>query len=242
MLTQVDVKLVKPFPFSLADCPQLCIRKIHFALQCTSTTGSIILSVLIKSILTLIFRYFEIDGKTWWFGGGTDITPAYLDVDDMKHFHGTYKDVCDKHDNNFYPKFKKWADDYFVISHRNETRGLGGIFFDDLNDRNPFQLVDFAKDCLNAVVPSYVPILMKHRNDIFTPEHKRWQLLRRGRYVEFNLIYDRGTIFGLKTGGRIESILMSLPEFAKWEYCHTPVSGSAEDSILRIFRNPRDWV
>ncbi len=189
-----------------------------------------------------LLRYFEVDGKTWWFGGGTDITPAYLDVDDMKHFHCTYKNVCDKHDSNFYPKFKKWADEYFFIAHRNETRGLGGIFFDDLNDRDPFQLVDFAKDCLNAVVPAYVPILMKHRNDVFTSEHKRWQLLRRGRYVEFNLIYDRGTVFGLKTGGRIESILMSLPEIARWEYCHTPMPGSAEDSILKLFRTPRDWI
>jgi coproporphyrinogen III oxidase len=188
------------------------------------------------------YRYFEIDGKTWWFGGGTDITPAYLDVDDMKHFHQTYKDVCDLHDKTFYPKFKKWADDYFRITHRSENRGLGGIFFDDLNDREPEKIIDFAEDCLNAVVPAYVPILMKHKDDPFTQKQKNWQQMRRGRYTEFNLIYDRGTVFGLKTGGRIESILMSLPETARWEYNHQPEPGSKEEEIMKLFKNPRDWV
>eukprot|EP00349_Pseudokeronopsis_sp_Brazil_P008069 CAMPEP_0202967838 /NCGR_PEP_ID=MMETSP1396-20130829/12860_1 /ASSEMBLY_ACC=CAM_ASM_000872 /TAXON_ID= /ORGANISM="Pseudokeronopsis sp., Strain Brazil" /LENGTH=370 /DNA_ID=CAMNT_0049693375 /DNA_START=67 /DNA_END=1176 /DNA_ORIENTATION=- len=187
------------------------------------------------------YRYFETDGGVWWFGGGTDITPAYLDVDDMKHFHGVYRDMCNAHDPTFYDKFKKWADKYFLIAHRGETRGCGGIFYDDLNDRDPEKLLDLARDGLNAVIPAYAPIIEKHKNDKFTQKEKDWQLLRRGRYVEFNLVYDRGTVFGLKTGGRIESILMSLPELARWEYDHIPVAGSKEDEILQVFKNPRDW-
>lgn len=188
------------------------------------------------------YRYFETDGGVWWFGGGTDITPSYLNREDMKHFHGTYKEACDKHDPEFYQKFKKWADDYFLIKHRGETRGLGGIFFDDLNDRDPEKLISFAQDCLDSVVPAYVPIIEKHKNDPFTEQQKNWQLMRRGRYVEFNLVYDRGTIFGLKTGGRIESILMSLPETARWEYCHDPAPGSMEEEIAQVFKNPQEWV
>lgn len=188
------------------------------------------------------YRYFETDGGLWWFGGGTDITPAYLNIDDIKHFHGTYKSAFDKHDPEFYPKFKAWADKYFYIAHRGETRGLGGVFFDDLNDRDPEKLLLLAQDGLNSVVPAYVPIIEKHKDDPFTQENKEWQLIRRGRYVEFNLVYDRGTIFGLKTGGRIESILMSLPETARWEYDHRPLPGSKEDEILQIFRQPRDWL
>jgi len=188
------------------------------------------------------YRYFETDGGVWWFGGGTDITPSYLDVDDMKHFHGTYKTACDKHDPEFYPRFKKQADKYFYIPHRDETRGLGGIFYDDMNDRDAEKLYDLADSCLNAVVPAYGPIINKHKDDIFTQNNKNWQLLRRGRYVEFNLVYDRGTVFGLKTGGRIESILMSLPETARWEYSHIPEPNSPEDEILKVFQSPRDWL
>ena len=188
------------------------------------------------------YRYFETDGGVWWFGGGTDITPCYINEDDMKHFHGTYKQVCDKHDPEFYKEFKAWADRYFVIKHRGETRGLGGIFFDDLNDRDPDLLFEFAKDALGSVVPAYGPIIEKHKDDKFTQEQKEWQLIRRGRYVEFNLVYDRGTVFGLKTGGRIESILMSLPETARWEYDHNPKEGSPEADLLDACKNPRDWV
>ena len=188
------------------------------------------------------YRYFETDGGAWWFGGGTDITPCYINEDDMKHFHGTYKAVCDKHDPNFYKEFKAWADRYFVIQHRGETRGLGGIFFDDLNDRESEKLFEFAKDALAAVVPAYGPIIEKHKNDEFTEKEKQWQLIRRGRYVEFNLVYDRGTVFGLKTGGRIESILMSLPELARWEYDHRPEEGSPEADFLDACKNPREWV
>jgi coproporphyrinogen III oxidase len=189
------------------------------------------------------YRYFETeDGKHWWFGGGTDITPSYLDEDDMKHFHGTYKAVCDRHDPEYHGKFKKWADDYFLIQHRGERRGLGGIFFDDLNDRNPEEIFEFCKDAVNHVVPAYGPIIEKHKNDPYTEEQKQWQQLRRGRYVEFNLVYDRGTIFGLKTNGRTESILMSLPETASWLYDHHPEPGSPEAEFLDATKNPREWV
>lgn len=192
------------------------------------------------------YRYFETDMGPWWFGGGTDITPAYLDESDMKHFHGTCKNVCDKYDETWYPKFKDAADKYFVIGHRGETRGLGGIFFDDMSSKSQDIHTDFAADCLAAVTDAYAPILEKHRSDPFTPEQKQWQQLRRGRYVEFNLVYDRGTTFGLKmlsSGvGRPESILMSLPDTASWEYCHQPEPGSAEAEIMDCFKRPRNWV
>ena len=188
------------------------------------------------------YRYFETDGGVWWFGGGTDITPSYLNEDDMKHFHGTYKEICDKHDPNYFTEFKSWADRYFVIQHRNETRGLGGIFFDDQNDKDPEQHLAFSQECVNSVIKAYGPLVTKHKDDPFTQKNKEWQLMRRGRYVEFNLVYDRGTVFGLKTGGRIESILMSLPETARWEYDHQVEDGSPEADFLDACRNPRDWV
>jgi coproporphyrinogen III oxidase len=192
------------------------------------------------------YRLFQTEGGSWWFGGGTDITPSYLDVEDMEHFHGTYRAVCDRHDPDYYSKFKAWADEYFWIPHRAERRGLGGIFFDDLNTENngktADEIFDFCRDAVNHVVAAYGPIVAKHRDDPFTEREKRWQQLRRGRYVEFNLVYDRGTIFGLKTNGRTESILMSLPETARWEYCHEPEEGSAEAQFLDACKNPRDWV
>jgi len=193
------------------------------------------------------YRYFETEEfmgipPQWWFGGGTDITPAYIDLDDMKHFHGTYKEVCDNHDPEYYPKFKKWCDDYFLIKHRGERRGLGGIFFDDLNNKDQDTIFKFSSECANSVVKSYVPIVKKHMNDEFTEQEKRWQQLRRGRYVEFNLVYDRGTIFGLKTGGRIESILMSLPLTTRFEYDMVPEEGSREADIMDAFKNPREWL
>jgi len=187
------------------------------------------------------YRYFETDGGVWWFGGGSDLTPSYLFEEDVKHFHGTYKEVCDKHDPEYYAKFKKWADEYFRIPHRGETRGLGGIFFDDQNDREPEKIFAFSKECLDNVVPAYLPLVAKHKDDDFTEKQKQWQQMRRGRYVEFNLVYDRGTVFGLKTGGRIESILMSLPETARWEYNHQVEEGTPEAEIMDAFKNPRDW-
>ena len=196
------------------------------------------------------YRYFETQPpagmderdapRAWWFGGGTDITPSYLFEEDMKHFHGTYKAVCDKHDPEYYPEFKKWCDEYFQIKHRGETRGLGGIFFDDQNNKSKDEHFAFSTDCANAVVESYVPLVAKHKDDPYTAAEKEWQQLRRGRYVEFNLVYDRGTTFGLKTGGRIESVLMSLPLTCRFEYCHEPEEGSREADIMDAFRNPRE--
>ncbi|OXB57061.1 UNVERIFIED_CONTAM: hypothetical protein H355_001754 [Colinus virginianus] len=193
------------------------------------------------------YRYFEIeeaDGtKQWWFGGGTDLTPTYLNEEDAVHFHKTLKEVCDKHDLKLYPKYKKWCDDYFYIKHRNERRGIGGIFFDDVDSPSKEEVFQFVQSCAKAVVPSYVPIVKKHCHDSYTPEEKLWQQLRRGRYVEFNLVYDRGTKFGLLTpGSRIESILMSLPLTARWEYMNTPPESSKEAEILEVLRNPKDWV
>ncbi|KAG8450297.1 hypothetical protein GDO86_002810 [Hymenochirus boettgeri] len=193
------------------------------------------------------YRYFEIEeadgNKQWWFGGGTDLTPTYLNQEDIVHFHQTLKEACDQHSPTFYPKFKKWCDDYFFIKHRGESRGVGGIFFDDLDSPSKEELFKFVQSCAKAVVPCYVPIVEKHKNDSFTPEEKLWQQLRRGRYVEFNLVYDRGTKFGLATpGSRIESILMSLPLTARWEYMYTPPANSKEGEILKVLREPKDWV
>ncbi|KAL3157289.1 hypothetical protein ABBQ38_001521 [Trebouxia sp. C0009 RCD-2024] len=194
------------------------------------------------------YRYFETEEwngvpSQWWFGGGTDITPSYINADDLKHFHGAYKAVCEKHDPEYWPKFKKWCDDYFVIKHRNnERRGCGGIFFDDLNDKDADTIFNFSQDCQQAVVDSYLPLVAQHKDDDFTEKQKQWQQMRRGRYVEFNLVYDRGTTFGLKTGGRIESILMSLPLTSRWEYNVTPEPGSPEADLLDACLNPRQWA
>lgn len=196
------------------------------------------------------YRYFETDApkdtpgapRQWWFGGGTDLTPAYIFEEDVKHFHSTQKSACDKFDPTFYPRFKKWCDDYFYIKHRGERRGLGGIFFDDLNDHDQEMLLSFATECANSVIPAYIPIIEKRKDTTFTDQHKAWQQLRRGRYVEFNLVYDRGTTFGLKTGGRIESILVSLPLTARWEYDHKPEEGSEEWKLLDACINPKEWI
>ncbi|KAL2484381.1 Coproporphyrinogen-III oxidase 1 [Forsythia ovata] len=196
------------------------------------------------------YRYFETDApkdtpgapRQWWFGGGTDLTPAYIFEEDVKHFHSVQKSACDKFDASFYPRFKKWCDDYFYIKHRGERRGLGGIFFDDLNDYDQEMLLSFATECANTVIPAYIPIIEKRKDMPFTDSHKEWQQLRRGRYVEFNLVYDRGTTFGLKTGGRIESILVSLPLTARWEYDHQPEDGSEEWKLLDACINPKEWI
>ncbi|XP_034386956.1 oxygen-dependent coproporphyrinogen-III oxidase, mitochondrial [Cyclopterus lumpus] len=193
------------------------------------------------------YRYFEIeeeDGtKQWWFGGGTDLTPVYVNKEDAFHFHNTLKEACDKHHLQYYPDFKKWCDRYFYVRHRGETRGIGGIFFDDLDSPSQEEAFNFVKSCSRTVVPCYLPIVYKHLNDSFTDEEKDWQQVRRGRYVEFNLVYDRGVKFGLATpGSRIESILMSLPLTAKWEYMHEPAKGTLEAEMLEVLRNPKEWV
>ncbi|XP_062226690.1 oxygen-dependent coproporphyrinogen-III oxidase, chloroplastic [Phragmites australis] len=196
------------------------------------------------------YRYFETDApkdapgapRQWWFGGGTDLTPSYIIEEDVKHFHSVQKQACDKFDLSFYPKFKKWCDDYFCIKHRNERRGLGGIFFDDLNDYDQEMLLGFATECADSVLPAYIPIIERRKDTPFNEEHKAWQQLRRGRYVEFNLVYDRGTTFGLKTGGRIESILVSLPLTARWQYDHKPERGTEEWKLLDACMNPKEWI
>lgn len=193
------------------------------------------------------YRYFEVEeedgSKQWWFGGGTDLTPVYINKEDAFHFHKTLKDACDKHHSQYYPDFKKWCDRYFYVRHRGETRGIGGIFFDDLDSPNQEEVFNFVKSCAGTVVPCYLPIVNKHLNDSFTQEEKDWQQVRRGRYVEFNLVYDRGVKFGLATpGSRIESILMSLPLTARWEYMHEPAKGTQEAAMLEVLRNPKEWV
>lgn len=192
------------------------------------------------------YRYFEVtdkDGVQWWFGGGTDLTPYYLNEEDAVHFHLTLKDACDAHDKTYYGKFKKWCDDYFHIPHRGERRGVGGIFFDDLDSPDQESAFDFVTSCAEAVIPSYIPLVKKHKDDGYGYYERQWQLLRRGRYVEFNLIYDRGTKFGLHTPeARYESILMSLPLNAKWEYMNEPRPGSPEEKLMEVLKNPRDWL
>ncbi|KAG8293409.1 hypothetical protein J6590_016367 [Homalodisca vitripennis] len=193
------------------------------------------------------YRYFEVqDSETttqWWFGGGTDLTPYYLNVEDAKHFHRELQKACDKHDKSYYRRFKKWCDDYFHITHRGERRGVGGIFFDDLDSPSQEKAFQFVTSCAQAVLPSYIPLVQQHKNDGYGYAERQWQLLRRGRYVEFNLIYDRGTKFGLYTpGARYESILMSLPLTARWEYMHVPDPSSKEGKLVEVLKNPRDWL
>jgi coproporphyrinogen III oxidase len=196
------------------------------------------------------YRYFELyendEVIDRWFGGGTDLTPYYLFEEDAIHFHQTYKNVCDGFEEGLYSSFKKTCDDYFVNKHRcNERRGIGGIFYDhqkpnDKHDINAWS--SFAKSCGNAFLDAYLPIVEKRKDLAFTQENKHWQEIRRGRYVEFNLIHDRGTLFGLKTKGRTESILMSLPPTVRFEYDYQPIAGSEEDKLLQACLHPRDWL
>jgi coproporphyrinogen III oxidase len=179
--------------------------------------------------------------KGVWFGGGADLTPYYLVPEDATHFHRTYKAVCDRHDPAYYPRFKKWCDDYFYLKHRCEGRGVGGLFFDYLTD-DLERTFDFVRDNGDAFLDAYLPIVERRRDDPWGEREKTWQQIRRGRYVEFNLVYDRGTLFGLETGGRIESILMSLPPQVRWRYDHRPEPGSPEAELIRVLQSPRDWV
>jgi len=195
-------------------------------------------------------RYFETmnpDGtqNTWWFGGGTDLTPCYLFDDDAIHFHKTLKDACEQHDKSYYPRFKKWCDQYFSNKHRGETRGIGGIFFDDLDDSEKDQenTFSFVQSVSKSFLPSYIPIITKRKDMPFTEKEKEWQQIRRGRYVEFNLVHDRGTAFGLNTpNARVEAILMSLPVTASWKYMYEPDKGSREQRLVDVLREPKEWV
>ena len=197
------------------------------------------------------YRMFELYNENdevidRWFGGGTDLTPYYLFEEDAKHFHEVYKNVCDQFDVSFYHKFKETCDNYFVNTHRNnERRGIGGIFYDYQRPDEKYDVnfwLNFGKACGDAFIPAYIPIVEKRKNTSYTEENKHWQEIRRGRYVEFNLVHDRGTLFGLKTNGRIESILMSLPPTVRFEYNYQPKPGSEEARLLEACLHPKDWV
>lgn len=214
----------------------------------------------------LNYRYFEA-GPIWWFGGGVDLTPYYPFVEDVIHFHQTLKQTCDRHHLEYYPAFKRWCDEYFYLKHRQETRGVGGLFFDYQDQsgklycghqlegtaaqysqqvgpvaRDWEALFAFVQDCGHAFLPAYIPIAERRKDLSYGQREREFQLYRRGRYVEFNLVYDRGTIFGLQTNGRSESILMSMPPRVRWEYGYQPEPNSPEAGLTDIFLRPQDWV
>jgi coproporphyrinogen III oxidase len=196
-------------------------------------------------IIHMNVRYFEMSNGSWWFGGGIDLTPHYVMEEDARFFHNALKTSCDRHDPSFYPEFKKWADDYFFINHRKETRGVGGIFFDKLSESDGIskeQRFAFVREIGNTFAPVYTSLMRKNKSKSYTEAQKQWQLLRRGRYVEFNLVYDKGTKFGLETNGRTESILMSLPETAGWQYNYTPEKGSPEETTLSFLKKGINWA
>ncbi|MBV9986623.1 MAG: oxygen-dependent coproporphyrinogen oxidase [Chitinophagaceae bacterium] len=197
------------------------------------------------------WRYFELYDEAnavtdRWFGGGADLTPYYLFEEDARHFHGTFKDAMDPFGKELYPRYKKECDDYFVNRHRHsETRGVGGVFFDHLRagaETDIEDLLSFQQANANSFLDAYLPIVNRRKDTLYGERETEWQEIRRGRYVEFNLLHDRGTVFGLKTNGRTESILMSLPPRARWQYQYQPEPGSAEDKLLQVCLHPIDWV
>lgn len=194
-------------------------------------------------------RYFELYEhnvlKDRWFGGGLDLTPYYIFEEDIVHFHKSCKKVCDSYNESFYSKYKRKCDEYFWNSHRNEARGVGGLFFDycrESNEMNIDNWFSFISDLGNSFLKSYVPIIKKRKDLDYNNSHEKWQQIRRGRYVEFNLLHDKGTLFGLKTNGRIESILISMPPKAQWVYDQTPSKGSEEEKLLNILKSPKKWT
>lgn len=196
-------------------------------------------------IIHMNVRYFEMSNGVWWFGGGIDLTPHYVDKDDAVYFHSELKTACELHDHSYYPKFKAWADDYFYIKHRNETRGIGGIFFDRLSNENgqtKEQRFEFVKSIGETFAKVYAHLMTKNAKLPYGEAEKNWQLHRRSRYVEFNLVYDAGTKFGLDTNGRTESILMSMPPVAAWEYNYKPTPDSKEDKTLSLLKKGVNWV
>lgn len=196
-------------------------------------------------IIHMNVRYFEMSNGTWWFGGGIDLTPHYVVEEDARWFHQQLKAVCERHNPAYYDRFKQWADDYFYIRHRKETRGVGGIFFDRLHSSDKGAKEDifaFVQDVGRAFAPIYTHLVRKNKDLPFGEQEQDWQRLRRGRYVEFNLVWDKGTKFGLDTDGRTESILMSLPPLAAWEYSHTPEAGSREAQTLSLLKKDIDWL
>jgi coproporphyrinogen III oxidase len=196
-------------------------------------------------IIHMNVRYFEMSSGLYWFGGGIDLTPHYVNKEDARFFHRQLKNTCDQFDPDFYSHFKTWADDYFFLKHRKETRGVGGIFFDRLtaNEKHSFdQLWAFVQAVGNTFAPTYTHFMLKNNGLPYSEREKNWQMLRRGRYVEFNLVWDKGTKFGLDTDGRTESILMSMPPVAHWQYNHQPEENSAESETLNLLKKGINWL
>ncbi|TNF72757.1 MAG: oxygen-dependent coproporphyrinogen oxidase [Bacteroidetes bacterium] len=196
------------------------------------------------------WRYFEMYDKQGkvvdqWFGGGQDLTPYYLFEEDARHFHKVCKEACDAHDPSFYPEYKQKCDAYFWNHHRGEARGVGGLFFDYLRADESHSVEDwyaFVTQVGDSFLEAYIPIVQRHKNDPYEARHREWQEVRRGRYVEFNLVHDKGTLFGLRTNGRIESILMSLPPVVQWRYDHLPDQGTEEWHLLQVLKEPVEWA
>ena len=182
------------------------------------------------------------EASIWWFGGGFDLTPYYGFEEDCKHWHQIAKQACDPYGAGRYAEYKKWCDEYFYLKHRGEARGIGGLFFDDLNEPDFGQAFAFMRSVGDHYLPAYTPIVERRKNDAYGEREKKFQLYRRGRYVEFNLVYDRGTLFGLQSGGRTESILMSLPPVVNWRYNYQPEAGSAEAGLTDYYLEARDWL
>ncbi|MCC5944994.1 MAG: oxygen-dependent coproporphyrinogen oxidase [Bernardetiaceae bacterium] len=196
-------------------------------------------------IIHMNVRYFEMSNGVYWFGGGIDLTPHYVVDADARYFHEQLKAVCDKHHADYYPKFKTWADDYFYLPHRQETRGIGGIFFDHLKENETQSKTDiwnFVKDVGSIFADTYTHLMQKNKNLPYNDAHTAWQNVRRSRYVEFNLIYDKGTKFGLDTDGRTESILMSMPPVAEWHYNYAPERGTPEAETIAKLKKEVDWI
>jgi len=183
----------------------------------------------------------EGEDPVWWFGGGFDLTPFYPVLEDIKHWHQTAADLCQPFGDNVYPEHKKWCDEYFFLKHRDETRGVGGLFFDDLNQWGFETSFDYIKAVGQGFIDAYIPIINRRKDDGYSEQQRLFQLYRRGRYVEFNLVFDRGTLFGLQSGGRTESILMSMPPLARWQYNYQPEENSQE-ALLNNYLKPRDWL
>ena len=195
------------------------------------------------------WRYFELydangDIADQWFGGGLDLTPYYLFEEDAIHFHQTCKEACNRHDSSFYETYKKRCDEYFWNTHRDEARGVGGLFFDYLKpqQKSMEEWYAFVTDVADHFLSAYLPIIERRKDLPFTAAQRNWQEIRRGRYVEFNLVHDKGTLFGLKTNGRIESILMSLPPQVQWKYNHEPKANSPEEELIKVLKQPKNWV
>lgn len=189
-------------------------------------------------------RYFELENGDGWFGGGADLTPYYLFDDDAEFFHRIYKETCDRYSDSLYPKLKDWCDKYFYLPARMEHRGIGGIFFDDLSEisGSPSDALSFTCDVCRTFMSSYLPIIRKRRDLEYTEQQRHFQLLRRGRYIEFNLLYDRGVRFGLVPGGRVEAVMVSCPPLVAWDYNFSPLKDSEEERLMGILRQPKQWV